>query len=180
MNLMYAWLWLITSWAIRVRRNMCQACSKMEVVGVKCRGRGRESLGESMRKEMDMELCGLEPEWARYRDVWRKIFNPSLAWKKWAFLKLWCCGDGFIVLVYMRSMQSKRCTNETSPIFSRVFSWVREVLQSTPWTRASSSLSRVTTSSKTQSTSCRNRLKWISRSHSRFEESCDTGWKINN
>ena len=59
--------------------------------GVKCRGKGRKTCEEYVRK--DMELFGLETEWAIFRDVeglninMGQMSNPNLVWKKWTISK---------------------------------------------------------------------------------------------
>ena len=45
------------------------ACRKVEVAGVRCEGRNRKTWKECVDK--DMEVLGLRPEWAVFRDVWR-------------------------------------------------------------------------------------------------------------
>ena len=45
------------------------ACRKVEMAGTRCRGRNRKSWKECV--DDDMEVLGLHPEWAVFRDVWR-------------------------------------------------------------------------------------------------------------
>ena len=67
------------------------ACRNVEVAGVRCRGRNGKTWRECV--DNDMEVLGLQPEWAVFRDMWRRDFikgqtsNPSLVWKKWTFSK---------------------------------------------------------------------------------------------
>ena len=54
------------------------ACRKVEVAGVRCRGRNRKTWKECV--DDDMEMLGLWPEWAVFRDMWTsygQTSNPS-------------------------------------------------------------------------------------------------------
>ena len=63
------------------------ACRNMEVAGARCKGRKRKTWRKCV--EDDMEVLGLQPEWAVFRDVWGTSYgqtsNPSVAWKIWTF-----------------------------------------------------------------------------------------------
>ena len=43
------------------------ACRKVKVAGVGCRGKNRKTWGECV--DVDMEVLGLQPEWAAFRDI---------------------------------------------------------------------------------------------------------------
>ena len=46
-------------------------CRKVEVAGVRCKGRNRKTWKECVDK--DIEVLGLHPELAVFRDVWRDL-----------------------------------------------------------------------------------------------------------
>ena len=45
------------------------ACRKVEVAGVRCRGRNRKTWNECV--EDGMKVLGLHAEWVVFRDMWR-------------------------------------------------------------------------------------------------------------
>ena len=50
---------------------LVSTCRKVEVAGVKCKGRNRKTWKECWDNEM--KGLGLHSEWAVFRDMWRDI-----------------------------------------------------------------------------------------------------------
>ena len=49
---------------------------KVEVAGVRCRGRNRETWGESV--DDDMKVLGLRSVWAVFRNIWRDFIRAII------------------------------------------------------------------------------------------------------
>ena len=50
-------------------------CRNVVVAGVRCKGRNRKTWKECVD---DMEVLGLHPEWAVFRDVWRDLIWANI------------------------------------------------------------------------------------------------------
>ena len=54
----------------------CDDCRNVEVARVRCRGRNRKTSGDCV--DDDMEILGLHPEWAVFRDMWRDLLWANI------------------------------------------------------------------------------------------------------
>ena len=57
--------------------DLVSACRKVEVAGVRCKRRKRKTWKECV--DDDMEVLGLHPEWAVFRDMWRGFISGRMS-----------------------------------------------------------------------------------------------------
>ena len=63
------------------------ACREIEVAGRDVRG----GIGRPKKSVQGIEVLGLHPEWAVFRDVWRDLIQAVLDMLgNWGFNPLWC------------------------------------------------------------------------------------------